>query len=148
MNSLPRMVTVTPSRDSFTSAALQGLEPVDHGFDARAGEPRFFDQARVLLVQVAAFRLERLVLAFQPPAGIDQLVDAAFQDLEILAFQTRIVAGHNKTIGPTPAPVNAFEPNPAVLHFAFPPQPVAFRESKAIAPWISPPAFPRSMTPS
>src|SRR3990172_9781748 len=76
MNSLPRIVTVTPSRVSFTSAALQGLEAVDHGFDACAGVTGFLHQARVLFAQVVLIRLERLVFVFQAPASLDEFVDA------------------------------------------------------------------------
>jgi hypothetical protein len=64
------MVTVTPSRDSFTSAALQRLEAVDHGFDARAGDTGFFHQPRVLFVQVVLLGLERVILALESLASL------------------------------------------------------------------------------
>src|SRR3989344_6221296 len=92
MNSLPSMVTVTPSRVSFTSAALQRLEAVDHGLDARAGDTGFLHQPRVLFVQVVLLGLERVVLALKAPAGLDEFINAAFQNLEIRAFRAIVVS--------------------------------------------------------
>src|SRR3972149_11581881 len=92
MKSLPRMVTVTPSRVSFTSAALQRLEAVNHGFDARTGDAGFLHQPRVLFVQVVLLGLERVVLALETPAGLDGFTNAAFQNLEIRAFRAIVVS--------------------------------------------------------
>jgi len=135
MNSFPSMVTVTPSRDSFTSTALQRLEAVNHGFDARAREPGFFHQARVLLAQIVLIRFERLVLGFEAPARLDKLIDAAFQNFEIQAFGVLIVGCHGAfTIGLTPSRVNAFGAARAGVNF-----PSFFTESPcrrlSLTPW-------------